>query len=91
MPFRVAASIVLAKAGNLEQAGKRLDEAESLAGMWNGGPWVASVWEGRAVYRHAQGNVEQAAAFFREAAERYAALGRPRDQERCLAHAAKSA
>lgn len=87
MAFRVAAAIALIAAGDLVQAGRRLDEAERLAGMWNGGPWVAAVWEGRAVYRHAQGRVEQAAALFREAAERYAMLGRPRDQERCLARA----
>ncbi|HVO72142.1 MAG TPA: hypothetical protein VMT24_18960 [Aggregatilineaceae bacterium] len=87
MAFRVASAIALVEAGDLDQAGRRLDEAERLAGMWNGGPWVAAVWEGRAVYRYAQGKVEQAAALFREAAERYAVLGRQRDQERCLARA----
>ena len=87
MAFRVASSIALAEAGELDQAGRRLDEAERIAGMWNGGPWVAAVWEGRAVHRRAQGNVEQASALFREAAARYAALGRPLDQERCLARA----
>ncbi len=87
MGFRVAASIALAEAGELEQASRRLDEAERLAGMWNGGPWVAAVWEGRGVQRRAQGQADQAAALFREAAARFAALGRRRDQERCLARA----
>jgi DNA-binding SARP family transcriptional activator len=87
MGFRVAAAIALAEAGEVEQTSRRLDEAERLAGMWNGGPWVAAEWEGRGVQRRAQGQTQQAAALFREAASRYAALGRRRDQERCLARA----
>jgi tetratricopeptide (TPR) repeat protein len=87
MGFRVASAIALAESGDVEQAGRRLDEADRLAGMWNGGPWVAAVWEGRGVHRRAQGNEEQAAALFREAAARYAQLGRPRDEARCLARA----
>ena len=90
MAFRVASAIALIEAGELAQAGRRLDEAERLAGMWNGGPWVAAVWEGRAVYRRAQGNRAQAVALFQEAAERYAVVGRPHDQQRCLARAAKA-
>lgn len=89
MGFRVASSIALAEAGDLDRASRRLDEAERLAGMWNGGPWVAAVWEARGVHRHAQGNESQAAALFHEAAARYADLGRPRDQERCLARASE--
>jgi DNA-binding SARP family transcriptional activator len=85
MSFRVASAIALAEAGELDSASRRLDEAERLAGMWNGGPWVAAVWEARGVHRRAQGNDDQAAALFREAATRYAAVGRQRDSERCLA------
>jgi hypothetical protein len=85
MGFRVTSSIALAEAGELDVAARRLDEAERVAGMWNGGPWVAAVWEARGVHRRAQGNEEQAAALFREAAARYAAVGRQRDSERCLA------
>lgn len=88
MGFRVASSIALAQAGELEQAGRRIDEAERLAGMWNGGPWVAAIWEARGVHRRAQGHDEQAAALFREAAARYASLGRRSDEARCLARAA---
>ncbi|RVC56976.1 hypothetical protein EN779_23055 [Mesorhizobium sp. M4B.F.Ca.ET.088.02.2.1] len=55
--------------------------------MWQGGPWVAAVWEARGVHRQARGESDQASALLREAAARYAELGRPRDQERCLARA----
>jgi DNA-binding SARP family transcriptional activator len=87
MGFRVSSSIALAEAGELDHAARRLDEAERVAGMWNGGPWVAAVWEARGVHRRAQGDVAQASALFREAASRYAALGRRRDSDRCLARA----
>jgi ATP/maltotriose-dependent transcriptional regulator MalT len=91
MSFRVASSIALAEAGELDQASRRLDEADRLVGMWNGGPWVAAVWEARGVHRRAQGNNEQASALFHEAATRYAELGRPRDEARCRARAAVQA
>jgi hypothetical protein len=52
-------------------------------GMWNGGPWVAALWEARGVQRRAQGNEERATAAFGEAAARYGELGRPLDKERC--------
>ena len=84
MGFRIASAIALAEAGELDQASRRLDEAERLAGMWNGGPWIAAVWEARAVQRRAQGQVEQAAALRREAAARYRELGRIGDEQRCL-------
>ncbi|MET3520330.1 AfsR/SARP family transcriptional regulator [Mesorhizobium abyssinicae] len=87
MGFRVASSIALAEAGELDQASRRIDEAERLAGMWQGGPWVAAVWEARGAHRQARGESDQASALLREAAARYAELGRPRDQERCLARA----
>ena len=90
MAFRVAAAIALAEAGEVEQASKRLDEAERLAGMWNGGPWVAAVWEARGVVRRAQGNEERAVAMFGEAAAKYAELGRTRDRERSLARVAQA-
>ena len=91
MGFRVASAVALAESGELDQASRRLDETERLAGMWNGGPWVAAVWEARGVHRNAQGSHEQAAALFREAAERYGALGRPGDRARCLTRAAAAA
>jgi hypothetical protein len=88
MGFRVNSSIMLARAGELDSASRRLDEAERVAGMWQGGPWVAAVWEARGVLRHAQGHTGQAAALLHEAAVRYGELGRPADQARCEARAA---
>lgn len=85
MSFRTASAIALAEAGEIEQVGRRLDEAERLAGMWNGGPWTAALWEARGVLRRAQGNAARATAGFGEAAARFAELGRPLDHARCLA------
>ena len=83
MGFRAAAAIALAEAGEIEHVARRLDEAERLAGMWNGGPWIATLWEARGVQRRAQGSEERAIAAFGEAAARFGQLGRPLDRERC--------
>jgi DNA-binding SARP family transcriptional activator len=85
MGFRAASAIALAEAGTLDQVGRRLDEAERLAGMWSGGPWVAALWEARGVERRAQGNEDRAFAAFSEAAARFGELGRPGDRARCEA------
>jgi hypothetical protein len=79
----------LSDAGEIEQVGKRLDEAERLAGMWNGGPWIAALWEARGVQRRAQGKEERALAAFGEAAARFGELGRPLERERCERRMAK--
>jgi ATP/maltotriose-dependent transcriptional regulator MalT len=81
--FRIAAAIARAEQGAIEESGRRLDEAERLAGMWNGGPWVAALWEARGVQRRAQGNEARAAAAFGEGAARFGDLGRPLDRARC--------
>ena len=83
--FRTASAIALAEAGEVAEVGLRLDEAERLAGMWNGGPWVAAVWEARGVQCCAQGKPERAVAALDEAATRLGELGRPLDQARCKA------
>jgi tetratricopeptide (TPR) repeat protein len=91
MGFRVAATIALARAGDVQQARARLDEAERIAGMWGSGPWVAAVWEARGVLRRVEGNEAQAAALFGEAAEQFARARRPLDEARCRAAARASA
>jgi DNA-binding SARP family transcriptional activator len=90
MALRTASAIALAEAGDLEQVDRRLNDAERIAGMWNGGPWVAALWEARGVQRRAQNNEVRALAAFDEAAARYDDLGRPRDQARCVARMARA-
>ena len=84
MALRTASAVALAEDGNLDQVDRRLNEAERIAGMWQGGPWAAALWEARGVQRHAQSNGVRAVAAFAEAAARYEELGRPLDQARCL-------
>ena len=83
MGFRVASATALAAMDEVDQVGRRLDEAERIAGMWHGGPWVAAVWEARGAQRRAERNDARAALAYEEAASRYAALGRPTDETRC--------
>ncbi|RRI06464.1 hypothetical protein EH240_04150 [Mesorhizobium tamadayense] len=85
MALRTASAIALAKAGELQQVERRLNDAERIAGMWQGGPWAAALWEARGVQRREQNKEVRALAAFEEAAGRYEELGRPRDQARCLA------
>lgn len=85
MGFRVASASALAEMGELDQVGRRLDEAERISAMWHGGPWVAAVWEARGIQRRAEKNDARAVSAFEEAASRYAFLGRPTDEARCRA------
>lgn len=90
MGFRIAAATALADLGEVEQVSRRLDEAERIAGMWHGGPWAAAVWEARGAQRLAEKQANRAISAFEEAANRYAALGRPTDEARCLARIAEA-
>jgi hypothetical protein len=83
MGFRVAAAIACARAGRLDQARRRLQAAERIAGMWPGGAWHAATWEARGTLRQAEGDIKRAAALYNEAAEEFAELGRPLDRDRC--------
>ncbi len=85
MCYRTASAIALVEAGVIEDVGRRLDEADRIAGMWQGGPWQAALWEARGVLRKAQGHTDRAAAAFSEAAARFAELGRPLAHARVLA------
>ena len=88
--FRVAAAIACARAGHLDQARRRLEAAERIAGMWPGGAWHAAVWEARGVLRQAEGDTARAAALYNEAADQFAELGRPLDRDRCRAAASQA-
>jgi hypothetical protein len=88
MSFRVAATITMPRAGDLQQARARLKAAERIAGMWQGGPWLAAIWEARGVLRRSEGDHPQAAALFKEAANQFAQANRPVDEARCRAAAA---
>ena len=85
--FRVAAATAYARAGRLDQARRRLEDAERIAGMWAGGAWHAATWEARGVLRQAEGDTTRAAALYNEAADQFASLGRPLDRDRCRAAA----
>ena len=89
MDFRASAAIASADAGDLERAARYLDEAERTAGMWQGGPWRAAVWEARGALRRAEGDRAQASALFREAADLFAKAKRPMDEARSRAAAAQ--
>jgi len=91
MGFRVAAAVAYARAGRLDQARRRLQAAEPIAGMWPGGAWHAAIWEARGVLRQAEGDTERAAALYHEAADLFAELGRPLDRDRCRAAARQAA
>lgn len=84
--YHLAAAKAFAHAAAPQQAQRRLDNAERLAGMWPGGAAHAAVWEARAVLREVRGDVERAGAFWHEAADRYDEVGRPVDRDRCRAH-----
>jgi DNA-binding SARP family transcriptional activator len=87
MGFRIAAATACARAGSPSRARTHQAEAERISGLWQGGPWSAALWEVRAEVRRAEGRGAQAAALFLEAAEQFAALGRPLEESRCLAAA----
>ena len=89
MGFMVAATVALARAGDLQQArarrGSRADRRHVA-----GGPWLAAVWEARGVLRQAEGDHAQATALFKEAADQFAQARWPVDEARCRAAATLS-
>jgi hypothetical protein len=86
--LHIEATRVFARAVVLSRARRHLAEAERITGLWQGGPWNASVWEARAELRLAEGDSVQAMALFREAADGFSQLRRPIDEARCRASAA---
>jgi tetratricopeptide (TPR) repeat protein len=87
MRYRVNASIAAARAGELELASRHLEDADRIAGLWQGGPWQAAVWEARGELRLAQAETQKATALFLEAADAFDEADRPLDAERCRAAA----
>lgn len=87
MGYLAAATIASARAGEREAAGRYLEDAQRVSGMWQGGPSAAAVWEARAELRLAEGEPRQAAALFREAAAGFARAGHPLAEDRCRAAA----
>lgn len=85
MGYLVASAIATAHVGDTAGSGRRLDKAERIAGMWQGGSWHAAVWEARGHLRLAEGDPAQAKALFREAADAFAKSGRTLDEARCWA------
>lgn len=83
--FLITAAIACARAGELARSRQFVSDAERLAGLWQGGPWQAAVWEARGALRRAEGDSVQAAALLREAAALFAECGRPLDEARCAA------
>jgi hypothetical protein len=82
--YLVGSSIALARAGDLEGARSLLERAEHVAGMWQGGPWLAATWEARGELRLAELEPVQAAALFREAARGFGRVGHALAERRCL-------
>jgi tetratricopeptide (TPR) repeat protein len=91
MGYRVKASIAASRAKAFDVAMRYLDDADRIAGLWQGGPWQAAVWEARGELRLAQGEPTKAAALFEEAADAFDASDRPRDAARCRDAAALAA
>jgi DNA-binding SARP family transcriptional activator/tetratricopeptide (TPR) repeat protein len=81
--FAVPASIACADVGDLDEARRRLAQAEALATRWNVGAWTAAVTEARAHLVVAQGDPLEGERLFQSAAELFEAAGQPLDARRC--------
>jgi DNA-binding SARP family transcriptional activator len=81
--YHITAATTRARSGDLANAREHLDKAERIAGVWQGGPWQAAVWEARGIIRIAEGNRDQGHALLNEAANLFGNAGRPLDAARC--------
>lgn len=73
--YRVNGTIAYARAGDLVEARRWLEGVDRVIGMWQAGWSTAIAWQARAELRLAEGQKEQAAALFLEAAERFGRAG----------------
>jgi ATP/maltotriose-dependent transcriptional regulator MalT len=69
--------------GDLDDARRRLNDAETSAQMWEGTAWKASILETRAHLAAAEGDVEMAKQSRLAAAELFEISGQPLDADRC--------
>ena len=90
MPFLLAAATACARAGAALDAERFLGQADRVASMWQGGPWLAGVWEARAELRLAKSEPAQAVALFREAAELFGRSGHSLSETRCRGAAGRA-
>ncbi|MGO4536619.1 AfsR/SARP family transcriptional regulator [Leifsonia sp. 2MCAF36] len=84
MSFRVTASAVYARSGQVDRAQEYLAEARRVAQMWSGGPWQAAVDEADAAAQLAQGAApSDVAVLYRRAGERFRLAHHHGDSDRC--------
>ncbi|NEN07721.1 transcriptional activator domain-containing protein [Diaminobutyricibacter tongyongensis] len=89
MSFRVNASMVSARSGDLGRSEHYLDEARRVAPMWSGGPWHAAVDEADATLLLALGGAPaDVVALFERAGARFRSANHQRDADRCEQSAA---
>ena len=81
--FAVPATIACARAGDVDQARRRLAEAETMAARWDGLAWQAAVTECRAHIAVAEGDLDSGGRLFGEAAEMFQVAGQVLDERRC--------
>ena len=79
----VPATIALAEAGRLDDAGRQLARARRSAGLWQGTAWQGAVAEAEAVVARAEGRPDEADALLARAAGLFDQAGQPLDAARC--------
>lgn len=84
MAFRVGASMVCSRSGDVDRAREYLADASRVVAMWSGGPWHAAIDEAEAALQRAQGAATSTVSgLLRRAARRFEDADRPREAARC--------
>ena len=84
MSFRVSASIVCARSGDVSRAQEYLADARRVAQMWSVGPWHAAVDEADATVKLELGAPpSEIAALLRRAGDRFRSARHEFDADRC--------
>jgi ATP/maltotriose-dependent transcriptional regulator MalT len=79
----VPSAIACAHAGEFEEAHRYLESAQQSCANWIGTAWPAAVSEARAHVAAAEGDTDQGAQYFDEAAALFTRAGQPRAAARC--------